>query len=94
MHSLVIFFQPCGVDWGGKKSWDALSTTWNLNSSPRRALWERCDSDFVCSSSTTAPMLLVSKTASVNFAPSKHSLAEPEPPFLRGPQLPAEDPID
>ena len=82
---------------GGRKSWDALSTTWNLNSSPRRALWEKCDSDFVCSSSPAALMLHASKTASVDFAPRKPLAAEPEPPFLRGPPIlepPAEDLID
>jgi hypothetical protein len=91
---------PCGIDWGSKKTWGALSKTWNLNGSPRRALWEQCGSDFVCSSYTAAAMLfapVTQKTASVDFVPSQPLPAEPQTPSLRGPplvELPADDLID
>ena len=53
-HNIICLSQPCGFGWGGRKTWRALSKTWNLNNSPRRALWDRCDPDFVCSPSTMA----------------------------------------
>ena len=48
------FFQPCGIDWGSRKSWGALSTSWNLPNSPRRALWARCGPNIVCSANSIA----------------------------------------
>ena len=95
-----LYSQPCGIEWGDRRSWGALSKTWKRSGSPRTALWEQCDSDFVCSTSTAAAMLLApvtQKTASVDFVPSQPLPAEPQIPSLRGPpllQLPADDLID
>jgi hypothetical protein len=91
---------PCGIDWGDRKSWDALSKTWYLGGSSRKALWEQCGSDFVCSPYTAAAMLLApsaQKTASVDFEPNQPLPDEPQTPSLRGPplvELPADDLID
>ena len=79
---------------GCKKSWDKLSKTWNLKSSPRRTLWEQCGQDFVCRPTSAALKLLPPKAAPVDFASSQD---KPDSPSLRGPPLlefPADDLID
>ena len=72
-HHILLSSQPCGIDWGDRKTWGALSKTWNLNGSPRRALWEQCDSDFVCSTPTTPPSTVATKPYNIIIRPIQHN---------------------
>ena len=85
LHNILRFFQPCGFGWGGRKSWRALSKTWNLNNSPRRALWDQCDPDFVCSPSTVAEKQFlepVHRPVSFEDTPEHHRPYELDPDRL------------
>jgi hypothetical protein len=44
---------PCGFEWGSKRKWNALSTSWSLPSSPQRALFYQCDGSFVCNAASS-----------------------------------------
>ena len=47
-YILTFLKQPCGISWGSRKRWNALSRSWNLRSGPWRPLFQKCDASFNC----------------------------------------------